>query len=348
MALSALAFTGCMNNDSGEWKKQQQVMPGISIYNSTIMQQNVSMQMAGAGLRLASLLAEARQQYPDTPLEDIDLDKLKVKLDKSEYTLKILLFGPGSKVEKSGAGEHASWLITYGEGTQQADGYILEGSLKVVTGETELLEESSYPYKAWTVELQPDFEIKAVSRDGYGSTVQTTIQMKGGQTKIGRVAEDAAMTGTDGVKTNYKIILDGIRANFENTDGKEYVSSWNGELTLTPEESESVAFSKIWDGDLGVEGQAWGPSIYANGAGTASAGLRYTVQDGVYNFFSGVASNSVGVYAQIVEGSQICEFMQVGDYDSMLFPSPKVEYKWMYEGGRMSCTVFYNGFSYSL
>ena len=57
-ALSALAFTGCMDDDNGDWKERQQVWPGISIYNSTMQQQNISMQMAGAGLRLASLLAD--------------------------------------------------------------------------------------------------------------------------------------------------------------------------------------------------------------------------------------------------------------------------------------------------
>ena len=97
-ALSALAFTGCMDDDNGKWKEQQQVMPGMSIYNSTMMQQNISMQMAGAGLRLASLLAEAEKQNPGKPLAEIELDKIKVKLDKSEYTLQILLFGPGTKM----------------------------------------------------------------------------------------------------------------------------------------------------------------------------------------------------------------------------------------------------------
>ena len=28
-ALSALAFTGCMDDDNGKWKEQQQVMPGL-------------------------------------------------------------------------------------------------------------------------------------------------------------------------------------------------------------------------------------------------------------------------------------------------------------------------------
>ena len=67
-ALSALAFTGCMDDDNGDWKERQQVWPGMSIYNSTMMQQNISMQMAGAGLRLASLLAEAEKQNPGKPL----------------------------------------------------------------------------------------------------------------------------------------------------------------------------------------------------------------------------------------------------------------------------------------
>ena len=336
-ALSALAFTGCMDDDNGKWKEQQQVMPGMSIYNSTMMQQNISMQMAGAGLRLASLLAEAEKQNPGKPLAEIELDKIKVKLDKSEYTLQILLFGPGTKITKSGP---EGWLISYAEGTQQADGYILEGSLKVNTGNAEQLAGTSYPDNMWSVEMQPDFVIKAISRNAVGNNEQTTIQMKDGKTSLFRDPSGTAA---------YVVTLENIRANFETTSsGKEYVSAWNGRLTLTPEEDESVAFSDIWDDDLKADGAAQGLSIYANSTETAPMGLSYKVQGGVYNFFSRVASNSVGVYTQIVEGSQICEFMQVGDYDPTLFPSPKVECKWTYEGGRLSYTVFYNGFSYTI
>lgn len=336
-ALSALAFTGCMDDDNGKWKEQQQVMPGMSIYNSTMMQQNISMQMAGAGLRLASLLAEAEKQNPGKPLAEIELDKIKVKLDKSEYTLQILLFGPGTKITKSGP---EGWLISYAEGTQQADGYILEGSLKVNTGNAEQLAGTSYPDNMWSVEMQPDFVIKAISRNAVGNNEQTTIQMKDGKTSLFRDPSGTAA---------YVVTLENIRANFETTSsGKEYVSAWNGRLTLTPEEDESVAFSDIWDDDLKADGAAQGLSIYANSTETAPMGLSYKVQGGVYNFFSRVASNSVGVYTQIVEGSQICEFMQVGDYDPTLFPSPKVECKWTYEGGRLSYTVFYNEFSYTI
>lgn len=332
-ALSALAFTGCMDDDNGDWKERQQVWPGISIYNSTMQQQNISMQMAGAGLRLASLLAEAEKQNPGKPLAEIELDKIKVKLDKSEYALQILLFGPGTKITKSGP---EGWLISYAEGTQQADGYILEGSLKVNTGNAEQLAGTSYPDNMWSVEMQPDFVIKAIS----SNNEQTTIQMKDGKTSLVRDPSGTAA---------YVVTLENIRANFETTSsGKEYVSAWNGRLTLTPEEDESVAFSDIWDDDLKADGAAQGLSIYANSSETAPMGLSYKVQGGVYNFFSRVASNSVGVYTQIVEGSQICEFMQVGDYDPTLFPSPKVECKWTYEGGRLSYTVFYNGFSYTI
>lgn len=332
-ALSALAFTGCMDDDNGDWKERQQVWPGISIYNSTMQQQNISMQMAGAGLRLASLLAEAEKQNPGKPLAEIELDKIKVKLDKSEYALQILLFGPGTKITKSGP---EGWLISYAEGTQQADGYILEGSLKVNTGNAEQLAGTSYPDNMWSVEMQPDFVIKAIS----SNNEQTTIQMKDGKTSLVRDPSGTAA---------YVVTLENIRANFETTSsGKEYVSAWNGRLTLTPEEDESVAFSDIWDDDLKADGAAQGLSIYANSSETAPMGLSYKVQGGVYNFFSRVASNSVGVYTQIVEGSRICEFMQVGDYDPTLFPSPKVECKWTYEGGRLSYTVFYNGFSYTI
>ena len=220
-----------------------------------------------------------KKQNPGKPLAEIELDKIKVKLDKSEYALQILLFGPGTKITKSGP---EGWLISYAEGTQQADGYILEGSLKVNTGNAEQLAGTSYPDNMWSVEMQPDFVIKAIS----SNNEQTTIQMKDGKTSLFRDPSGTAA---------YVVTLENIRANFETTSsGKEYVSAWNGRLTLTPEEDESVAFSDIWDDDLKADGAAQGLSIYANSTETAPMGLSYKVQGGVYNFFSRVASNSVG------------------------------------------------------
>ena len=166
--LAALAFTGCMKDNSEEYKKQQQVIPGVDIYSSAMVQQNVSTQMAEAGLRLASLLAEAKVQYPDTPLEEVDLSKIEVKVWDDTRPLQLLLFGSGTQIAREGAD---SWRITYPDGLLQTDGFMLEGSLVVNTNGTELLSDATFS-TPWQVVMQPDFKIKANTTDGLGNSRQ--------------------------------------------------------------------------------------------------------------------------------------------------------------------------------
>lgn len=338
--LAAVAFTGCMNDNSEEYKRYQQILPGMNIYNSTTIQQNVSMQMASAGLRLASLLAEAKKQNPDTDLAQIDLSTIEIEVWSADRSLQLLLFGPGATVTRE---SETTWRITYPEGGQQASGYYLEGSLVVNTNGSELLSEATFS-NPWQVVIQPDFGIKVNSSDNWGGTTQVAIDMNSGITKL-----YLDETG------NYVVILDGVQANF--ADSETFVSFWSGQLNLKPESGESLAFSDIWDDELHVESSNvpmapygagfWGSTFYANMSGTGSMGMSYKLQDGVYRFTSRIASGSVGVYAQIVEGTQTCSYTSVGDYDTSLFPSGDVEYRWSYENDQLSYTVIYNGYTYT-
>lgn len=336
--LAAMAFTGCMNDSSEEYKRQQQVLPGVNIYSSTMAQQNVSMQMASAGLRLATLLAEAQKQNPETDLAEIDLSKIEVKAWDSDRPLLLLLFGPGATVTRA---SETTWSITYPKDGMQATGYYLEGSLVVNTNGSEQLSDATVT-APWQVAIQPDFVIKANSSDGFGGTKQVTIDMNRGVTNLYRDE-----TG------NYVVMLDDIQANF--SDSKSYVSSWGGQLSVKPREGESLAFSEIWDQDLLATANVpmyqagfWGPSFYANMAGTGSMSLSYKLQDGVYRLNTRIASGSVGVYAQIVEGTETCTYTNMGDYDSSLYPSNEVEYKWTYDNNKLSYTIFYNGYTYTI
>ena len=62
MALAALALTGCIKGSDGVSEEYRRVQGGIMIYNSVTAMQNVAMQPANAGIRLAILLAEAEKQ----------------------------------------------------------------------------------------------------------------------------------------------------------------------------------------------------------------------------------------------------------------------------------------------
>ena len=339
--LAALAFTGCMKDNSEEYKKQQQVIPGVDIYSSAMVQQNVSTQMAEAGLRLASLLAEAKVQYPDTPLEEVDLSKIEVKVWDDTRPLQLLLFGSGTQIAREGAD---SWRITYPDGLLQTDGFMLEGSLVVNTNGTELLSDATFS-TPWQVVMQPDFKIKANTTDGLGNSRQVSIAMQSGTTKL-------YLDETD----NYVVILDMIRANFE--ESEQYVSGWNGQINIKPESGKNLAFSEIYDKDIHVESTnipmapygagCWGSTFYANSSSTGSMGMSYKLQNGVYRCRSIVVSSGVGVYMQIVEGSQICSFTSVGDYNTALYPSGEVEYKWSNTDGKLSYTIYYNGYTYTV
>lgn len=334
--MAAIAFTGCMNDNNEEYKQQQQVLPGISIYNSTMFQQDVSMQMAGAGMRLASLLAEARKQNPETELSEIDLSTIQVNAWNSDRPLQLLLFGPGATVTRE---SETTWRITYPKEGQQATGYYLEGSLVVNTNGHEQLADATMT-APWQVSIQPDFGIKANSTDGFGGSKLISIDMNGGITNLYRDEFGS-----------YVLNLEMIKANF--TESKEYSSDWSGQLTVKPEEGESLAFSEIWDQNLLVTAYVpmyqagfWGPSFYADMTGTGSLGMSYKLTDGVYRFGTRVASSSVGVYAQIVGGTQTCAYS--GGYDSTLYPSGTVEYKWTYDNKNLSYTIFYNGHTYTI
>lgn len=103
------------------------------IYNSVTAMQNVAMQ-AGQRLSLASGWRgreadrrQARRRCPVTALPE----ELTVKIygATSDIKLQAMLFGDLTTIEKTSDG----WKINYGGSQQQADGFILSGSLQVIT-----------------------------------------------------------------------------------------------------------------------------------------------------------------------------------------------------------------------
>ena len=136
MALAALALTGCIKGSDGVSEEYKRVQGGIMIYNSVTAMQNVATQPANAGIRLAILLAEAEKQIaasktPDAPITADYLKNLTVKIygATSDIKLQAMLFGDMTTIEKMSDG----WKINYGGNQQQADGFILSGSLHVIT-----------------------------------------------------------------------------------------------------------------------------------------------------------------------------------------------------------------------
>ena len=111
MALAALALTGCIKGSDGVSEEYRRVQGGIMIYNSVTAMQNVAMQPANAGIRLAILLAEAEKQIaasetPDAPITADYLKNLTVKIygATSDIKMQAMLFGDLTTIEKTSVG----------------------------------------------------------------------------------------------------------------------------------------------------------------------------------------------------------------------------------------------------
>lgn len=359
MALAALALTGCIKGSDGVSEEYRRVQGGIMIYNSVTAMQNVAMQPANAGIRLAILLAEAEKQIaasetPDAPITADYLKNLTVKIygATSDIKLQAMLFGDLTTIEKTSDG----WKINYGGSQQQADGFILSGSLQVITGDADQLmdatgETSAWgEISAWKVMMLEGFGVSSYS--SYGSTTADFVM---GTSDLQNPMANMTLLYYNG-GGSYSISLAGIQAWFKGSE--QFKSNWSSALTLTPgSDNGSLAISDTESDsgdeikDFKVSGRAWGDSFYATASELGSLGFSYCLADGgQYRRIikSSSISSGYGAYAQIVSGTQKCSITSpAGDYSIETYPSPNVVYVWTLSGNYLSVSVKYNDFVYS-
>lgn len=353
MALAALALTGCIKGSDGVSEEYRRVQGGIMIYNSVTAMQNVAMQPANAGIRLAILLAEAEKQIaasetPDAPITADYLKNLTVKIygATSDIKLQAMLFGDLTTIEKTSDG----WKINYGGSQQQADGFILSGSLQVITGDADQLMDATgvAPASAWKVMMLEGFGVSSYS--SYGSTTADFVM---GTSDLQNLKVNTTRLYYNG-GGSYSISLAGIQAWFKGSE--QFKSNWSSDLTLTPgSDNGSLAISDT-ESDSGDEikdfkvlGTAWGDSFYATASELGSLRFIY-LTDGQYRRIikSSSISSGYGAYAQIVSGTQECSITSpAGDYSIETYPSPTVTYVWTLSGNYLSVSVQYNDFVYS-
>lgn len=352
MALAALALTGCIKGSDGVSEEYRRVQGGIMIYNSVTAMQNVAMQPANAGIRLAILLAEAEKQIaasetPDAPITADYLKNLTVKIygATSDIKLQAMLFGDLTTIEKTSDG----WKINYGGSQQQADGFILSGSLQVITGDADQLMDATGEASAWKVMMLEGFGVSSYS--SYGSTTADFVM---GTSDLQNPMANMTLLSYNG-DGSYSISLAGIQAWFKGSE--QFKSNWSSALTLTPgSDNGSLAISDTESDsgdeikDFKVSGTASGDSFYATASELGSLRFSYRLTDGQYRRIikSSSISSGYGAYAQIVSGTQKCSITSpAGDYSIETYPSPDVEYVWTLSGNYLSVSVKYNGFVYS-
>lgn len=310
IALAALAFTSCIKEDNS-WKERQPVLPGISIYETTMSQNTLAMQPANAGMRLAILLAEADKQGLD--LAEADLKNVKV-----ESTLvQEALFGSGTKITRQTDG---NYLITYNEDSRLPGGIYMSGSILVKTNGSVVLIEAIT--NAWTVEMQ-DLKLYATDVNGY----RQTYLLEDGQTSLRPNGDGSYSINVMGFRAQMKLVNSEVSAPY---------SSWSGNFTLTAEDS-SLAYSLCAGKNFKVFGSASGPTIYSTAqSGGDGVGMGYELENGIYR----------GLV--IVSGTQECRFTSYFEYDTTQFPASSVRYEWTFNeaANTYSYKIYYNNYVY--
>lgn len=310
LTLAALALSSCIKeNDS--YKDLLPVQPGQYIYSYVTTQDRVAMQAANAGMRVAVLAAEVAKQRGNAEEEAEEVTVANVKYNNRSVLS--LLFNSGTKIEEVEQG----YKLTFNKSYQMPDGFYLEGSLLVETGDKPELADGA----VWNVVMQSDFKLYSSSYSG-----ETQINMNGGSTRI-----------ADNGDGSYTIQISNIAAAIEgSSSGASDWSSMTG-FTVRPSDDEvTLAYSSCVGKAFEVNGSASGYSIYSNMYGSSPLQMSYRVSDGLY----------IGM--QIVSGTQECEFSSPFDYDTSAYPAPDVRYVYSFDEAsrRYSFRIYYNGYVY--
>ena len=310
LTLAALALSSCIKeNDS--YKDLLPVQPGQYIYSYVTTQDRVAMQAANAGMRVAVLAAEVAEQRRNAEEGAEEVTVANVKYNNRSVLS--LLFNSGTKIEEVEQG----YKLTFNKSDQMPDGFYLEGSLLVETGDKPELADGA----VWNVVMQSDFKLYSSSYSG-----ETQINMNGGSTRI-----------ADNGDGSYTIQISNIAAAIEGSrSGASDWSSMTG-FTVRPSDDEvTLAYSSCVGKAFEVNGSASGYSIYSNMYGSSPLQMSYRVSDGLY----------IGM--QIVSGTQECEFSSPFDYDTSAYPAPDVRYVYSFDEAsrRYSFRIYYNGYVY--
>lgn len=291
--------------NSNPWDGIEKVAPGMQIYNTATFQNSVSMQPADAAMRLAMLVSEALSQDPDC-----DLTKLG-EVTVSNKNLLSQLFNAGM-TSQGGTSvevvEGVGYRIRFDENVQQTSGLYLSGSVLVTTNGTASLASGG----TWDVTPE-NVTVKSVSPPLQQAA---KIVIDGGATRIVCVGRE------------YTVSLTGFRTRF---DESTIESNWSGRFKVT---APDAAYTyETCAGELfQVEGVASGASMYT-ASGLSPLSMSYSLSDARF------------ARLQIVDGTQTCRLTDPLEYDSSVFPSPEVIYRWTLNeaNNTVSYRISYNG-----
>lgn len=246
IAALPLSLTGCLKSDSYS-SKLEPVARGLEIYNFVGMQNQIAMQPAEIGIRLAMLLAEAQKQNSMDDLENVRVNNIRVINN---------LFGTGTRVEKTSEGYKISYLYS-GGGIN--DDYVRNGVFYVETNGVEQLADTEViGSRKWVVTVDDEVTLEQ-------SSWKSTINISGGSTTL--------YYAGNGI---YRIDISGLEAWYPLS--REIKSRWSGGFNWKPADRDLI-YSQCINRETKLDGEASGDSFYSFNNST-SAGMWYKITDG--------------------------------------------------------------------
>lgn len=323
IALAAATLSAC--NTSGEsafTDPYADVRPGMTIYNSVVLQNTVATDPAAVAVRLAMLIDEAN-------LKQSSLDEVTVSYGSMESVkLKNLLFGQSVGIEAKSSEEEGyadgDYLLSY-QTTSVApiDTFLREGSYLVHTGGRSLAEATET--EPWSVEV--------VSANMRLSTSSTVYRMKPqGSVKLYRQSSGL-----------YRLDLDQVAAWFDGYE--QYTSSWTGNFFWKPSSDlDNWSFSAHAKDNYTLYGQAQGATFYAFDD-TATTRMSYRVEAADPVLWQ---PEKTGSPTMLTGGTETCRLTHATDYSAESFPSPTVQVSRTMSDNTILTTVYYNNYTVTL
>lgn len=310
LAAALLIGVGC-STDTSYNTEYTSVYPGITIFNSALVQNNVAMDGASVAIKLAMLLDEAAAQGST-------IDQVTIISGEKSYLLKPLLFGNGSTIRQEEA--TGDYLITYDLTTPGSiDNYYRRGTYRVQTGGNSLT--ATGLQTPWSV--TPEGEMRLAT--GVSST-STNYLLYGGTTQIYRQSNG-----------DWAIRLSEVAASF--AEYSQFTSSWSGNFVLTCSTKEGDwSYTNHASDTFSLQGTASGLTFYAFDS-LSGLEMRYVSSSSDPASWQPSKTSS---YTVVVSGTEEASITST-NYSQTDYPSPTVTVVRVLEGSTIRTTVKYNG-----
>lgn len=244
LAAVPLLLTGCLKSDNVS-SKLEPVSRGMQIYNMVGVQNQMALQPAEIGIRLAMLLAEAQKQDKLGDFKNIRVDDIRVIVS---------LFG-ATEIEQTDYGYKIAYQYTKG---MTRDDYVRSGVVRVRTNGAPTLSQTEVDgSKKWEVTVEDKLSLQQAS-DG------RPIVITGGKTTL--------YNAGNGV---YRIELNGLASYYYD---ENVVSNWSGIFDWRPAD-RNIAFSDCTDKESFFSGTGSGETFHPSVSGK-SAHMWYRLVDG--------------------------------------------------------------------